>query len=335
MKPEHAPSRGFFGYGCDALAGVVSALILAFALKHPATVLVLLAYLSALPLFVVGFSSGVLSALIAAVCGVAAIFATGPVDIGSFYFFAYALPAVGLIFLSLRARPLPDGTIKWPSAGDMLVALAVFPCLIFLIVYAQMMGHDGGLLAATTEAFKGLSGHIGDMLATSGQKTTPQELVKIQDYVAFLARIAPAMAMGAWLLSTALVMSAAHAFVERQTWGLRPPFALPQVRLPRWFVLLALIFAAGSFAPAPYAYVALNLAIIFGIPLFFVGLAVAFDMAAHTRAPTLVLVVFYVALIVFPHLTLGVVMLGVVDHWVDFRKRFAEKAVYVKQGEKK
>jgi len=62
-----------------------------------------------------------------------------------------------------------------------------------------------------------------------------------------------------------------------------------------------------------------------GVPFFFTGLAVVHALAAQTRWPTLFLVFFYFVICLIVHLTLLVALLGAVDQWVDFRKRFAER----------
>lgn len=332
-----ATKRGFFGYGCDAVAGVISALILGYALKSSDSILILLAYFASLPLFIVGLGFGLIPCVVASLCGVAAIFATGPVGVAGFYFIAYALPAIVLVGIALTGRRMRDGGIRYTSSSALLLALAMYPCAIFLLVYVQLIGHDGGLLAITTEAFDGMSGHISDMLNAGGDQATPAQIVKIHSTLNFMARIAPGMAMSAWLVATAIVIGMAQSFVQKQEWSLRPPFALAELRLPRWFTVVTLILIAGYFAPAPYNYVALNLAIVAVLAFFFVGLAVIHACASFTRAPSWFLVGFYVLISIIPHLAPLVALAGAVDQWGDFRKRFAAKALSLntKQGEKK
>ena len=232
-------SRGIFGYGCGALAGLVSALVLAFALAHSGSVLVLVAYVASVPLFMVGFGAGIGPGIFAALCGAAGLLIASPPSFCSFYLIADALPSAGLIILAMRHRISLDGKLTWPAEGNMLAGLVIYPCLLFLGIYAATSGHEGGLLAMTSDAFEGMAGQVATTLSENGQSVTPEVTIKIHQYLDAVARMAPALAMCAWLFSTLIAMILAQTVVQQQGWNLRPSFVLTHLHVPSWIIFAA------------------------------------------------------------------------------------------------
>ena len=326
MTTSAITSRRILGCGWGAFAGVVSAALLVLALDRADSMLVLFAYLVSLPLFMAGFSGGIFAGLVACVCGAAALFASSMPEFGVFYLFADALPAAGLIFLAMRHRTRTDGGITWDPEGNALAFLSIYPCILFLAACAAASGHEGGLLTLTREAFNGMTDQISKMFVSNGEAMTPDVMALLHQYLDTAARIAPSLAMCAWLFSMLIVMIAAQQLLERKGWNVRPSFSFAKLHVPNWVIYAAaLTGAVGSFAAAPFDYIGLNLAIVLGTPFFFVGLAVVHAWAAQTRTPKLVLFFFYLVISVIVYLVLLVAILGVVDQWVDFRKRFAER----------
>ena len=319
-------SRGFFGYGCAALAGIVSALILAYALLHSGTILVLAAYIAAVPLFMAGFGLGLLPGFFAAGFGAACLFAVTPAAFGIYYLVADAVPALALMAIAMRPRLSPRGTIEWASEGALASALAVYPCLVFLGIFILLMGQDGGLLAMTLSAFDDFMPQVNAMLAQNGQTVTPDMTLKVHDYLQSLAYVAPALAMCAWIFSTLIALIAAQALLQQHQWSLRPAFSLVEMRMPNWMVFVVAVAAlAGALAPSPFNYVGTNVAIALSVPFFFVGLAVVHAWAASKRFNLLILIAVYLIIAIIPYLALPIILIGGVDQWADFRKRLAAK----------
>jgi len=190
------------------------------------------------------------------------------------------------------------------------------------------MGHEGGLLAMTVEAFNGMGDQVTAMLTENGQAITPEMTLKVHQYFEFCARITPALAMCAWLFSTLIAMAAAQGLLQQRKWNLRPQFSLARLHIPNWVIFAAALTGlAAMYAPPPYDYIGLNLALVLGVPFFFVGLAIVHAYAEQTKKPTLVLIIFYTVISIIVHLVLLVAILGAVDQWVDFRKRFAGRTL--------
>jgi len=318
--------RGVVGCLWGAFAGVVSACLLAFVTRYVGTPLILLGYLSAVPLFMAGMGAGIVPGAIAAFVGTAGLFALAPVSDGLYYLVADAVPVLGLIALAMSAHVTVDGKLIWSSEGKMMTALVAYPCVIFLLVYFLMMGQQGGLLAATVDLLNGVSDQIIKLLIDHNEKVTPDTILQLHQYIELSARIIPTLLMCGWLFSTLISCVVAQVVLQQKKWDTRPAFALENLQVPVWTIFAAAAFGTiASFAPAPYDYVALNLALVMGVPFFFAGLAVLHAWAALTRAPTLALAVLYVFMMLIVYLVLLVALLGVVDQWVDFRKRFAEQ----------
>ncbi len=325
MTDNKSQSRGFFGYGLDALAGVLSAFILGFAISHAGSVLILLAYLATVPLFLAGLGAGFASGLVAVVCGTAGLFATAPPEVATFYAIADSFPALVLVFIATRQRVTSIGRF-YLSEGAILSALVIYPCLIFIAAYAATMNTDGGLLKMTQDAFAGISTQATKMLSDNGQQVTPEMTLKLTQYLDMVARMAPALGMCAWFFSTLIALVAAQSFLCQKQWNLRPAFSLSELRVPVWLLVLAAAsIGAAAFAPEPYNYVGLNLSLVLSIPFFLIGLAVIHALAARSRYATAILVVFYILISVAITLVPFVALLGAVDEIADFRKRLTGK----------
>ncbi|MDE1900245.1 MAG: DUF2232 domain-containing protein [Alphaproteobacteria bacterium] len=318
-------SRGLIGHLLGVLAGLASAGLCAFAGFHAESVLILMAYFLAIPLYMAGFACGALSGFLACLAGVAGVFAFAPAGFGIFYLFFDAIPAAILILLAMGRRVDADGAVTWRSEGTVLAVMTLYPCLIFMAVFVIAMGHDGGLQAMTLHALDGMSDQVTKLIAADGQKVTPEIIANIHQAFGMIARIMPAFVMCVWLFSTFVDMAVAQSFVGQRQWKLRPAFTLGNLHVPSLVVFAAAIVGlVAVFAPEPYRYVGLNLGLVLGVPFFFSGLAVIHGWAARTAYPGAVLAGFYILLVAIVYLAFPVTFLGVLDQWVNFRKRFAE-----------
>jgi uncharacterized protein YybS (DUF2232 family) len=303
------------------VAGILSALILAFALAHPTSTLVLLAYATSVPIFCVGFAFGLPSGGVAALAGTLGLLAAAPLGVALEYSVTFAVPALIFLALSLRERPMTAGVRHWAfSEGTLLSIVLLYPSLIFIAVILAIPGHAAGLLAHTVHIFDGAMDQVTTALQKSGQTLTPEVTLKVQHSLDYAAHLVPAVAMGTWLLITVLSVVVAQSMLPFFKVGERPPFTLERLRLPSWIFVALFLLIAGSFAPRSYGYVALNLAVLFAIPYCFTGLAVVHAWAAKTKYALVVLIIFY---LLIAYLLPLVAILGAVDQWADFRKKAA------------
>ncbi len=299
------------------MSGGISAAFLAVAVTHAETLLIFAAYLTSVPLFVTGLGAGGLAALTASFVGTAGLYLTGPSNIAFVYALVFGVPAVALTAMSLRYRMDVEQKPHWYPEGNILTAVTIYPCAIFLGLVAMTYGYEGGLLKLTTEAFS----QIGSQVS---QQLEPEQVAMVQTALDRLARVAPAVVACAWMCVIIVSMVIAQSVLKQQQWNLRDAFALHRLRVPHWLIIgVAVTGLVGVLAPAPFDYIGENLGIILGVPFFLVGLAIVHAWAATTRVRMLILIVFYLLLSVPPLMWLSLVVagLGVIDQWVDFRRR--------------
>jgi hypothetical protein len=305
------------GFAGAVLAGGASAACLAFALTHGDTLLIFVAYLTAIPLFIAGLGAGSVSGLIAAAAGFAALLLTQPSNYAFIYAFLFAIPCVGLTTLALRYRIGDDQKIYWYPEGYLLTATTFYPCVIFLVIVVATMGAEGGLLGLTTRLLQ-------ETFEPMKSQLKPNLIPQMSSMIDHLVMLLPAVISCAWIFLIIISAVAAQMVLQQQKWSLRDNFNLANLHAPKWIVfILVVTVLAGSLGGPPYNYIGTNLGVIIAIPFFFTGLSIIHALAPLTGAPTVTLIVFYVVLSLLVWLCLPVAVLGIVDQWVNFRQRFA------------
>jgi hypothetical protein len=319
-------SRGPIGLISAFLAGSMSVALLVVAMRHINTPLMFLAYCAAFPLYLAGLGAGGLSALIACVSGVAALYMTGPPNIAFFYVFAYAVPAMALTMMALRYRVGDDQKVYWYPESKLLMAVTLYPCALFLIAAIGSSGHEGGLLDLTRQALMPVSDRLAKQFGAD-------EAELFHSAMESAVRIAPALLAYTWIIIAVISMGVAQIFLQQSKWNLRDNFSVQAIQAPNWLIYaVAVTGLAGVFAPDPYGYMGKNLSLILGLPYFLVGVSIVHAWAANMKRPKffllgpgMFLLAFYVVLTCAPWTALAVAALGIADHWADFRKRIANR----------
>jgi hypothetical protein len=312
-------SRGPVGLIAAIFAGGASVAFLLAALLHADTPLVGLAYFAALPLYVVGLGAGALAGIVAPAAGTLTLYLTQPPNFAVLYAIAYGVPAVVLTGMAMRYRLGADGRPVWSSEGKILTAITLYPCLLFVTAAAAAATHPGGLLDITQQAFNQMGGQFA-------AKFDADQAEVFHRAMANAAKIAPALVAYTWIIVAILSLAGAQNILRQRQWNLRDDFSLIRVHVPTWLIYaVAATGLAGVLAPAPFDYIGRNLAMILGLPFFFVGLAVLHAWAATVKRSIFILIAFYIALFFLPWIALFAAALGVVDQWADFRQRIANK----------
>jgi hypothetical protein len=301
------------GIASGIFAGVLSAAMHAYSsLPSEATLPflahVVVAYLVGVPLFLAGLGGGMTGGIAASAASVVGLSFMLPMQIVLIYACLFALPALFLTFIALRANATqPAGR----NEGYLLTAITIYPCVMFLIALAATVGQEGGLLGVTSRLVAdSIKGQLDPDLAAAQAPTLNA-----------LARFLPSILGCGWIFVILLSVGLAQKLLERVGKNLRAPFALMEVRIPNWLIFAAAATGVvGIMAPAPYAYVGINLCILLCVPFFIVGLIIVHAYAASTRAKNLVLWTFY---LFFAWLLPLVAVLGVVDQWFDFRRNLS------------
>lgn len=312
-------SRGPMGLAAAILAGCASVGVMLAGLLYKDGQLAFLACFTALPLYLAGLGAGSLAGLVATVTGTVALALMQPAGLVVAYLLAFGIPAVTLIRMALRYRIGGDQVAYWYPEGNLLTLVTFYPCVLFIIASIIAAPHAGGLLSLTSETF---NQHATDF-AAQFPEDQPEAFHKA---VAMISGIMPAFLSYFWILVAMMSIVGAQYVLRQRKLNLRDVFSFQQLRLPRKLVyVFAACGLAGTLAPQPYDYTARNLSMILGLPFFFVGLAVLHTLVAHVRASWILLIIFYAIMALMPLITLIVAGLGVVDQWVDFRQRIANK----------
>lgn len=305
------------------LAGVLSAFILVLALSYSDTPLIFLAYASGVPLFIAGLGAGALASLLAAYAGSASLMVIVPSNITVLYIFLFGLPAAALTATALRYRTGNDGKAYWYPTGYLIAMLPVYASLVFAAIAGLAHQQENGLLGFTQQTLLNVWNQP-EQLARLKQANIDMEIIKTG--VEQIAFFIPSLCATAWLTIMLASLMVAQRIVKTQGWNLRDNFDLENLRLPAWMIYIVVGLAiATALTTSANHYYAYNMTLIFGLPYLLTGLAVVHAMARMTSAKTLILVIFYIALTILPWIGLLVILLGLADHWADFRKRWRTK----------
>ena len=304
------------------LAGGISAALFATAVLHAETLLVFLFYIAAVPLFVAGLGAGSVASFVAALAGLGTLASTLPLSQVAAYAVLDVLPVVVIVLLALRFRLGTDQQPYWYPEGYLLTAITLYPCLLFAAALLLSADQNNGLLGVTTAFFHASADGIKTQAGLPPD--VADQFIPLLD---ILAKYVPAMLGTCWIFLMTLSLLVAHVALKGQGWTIRPTFGWLNLAIPAWVIgLTALSSLLGALAPAPFDYIGTNVAVMLGLPFFFVGLAVVHGWTKTTGRPMVWLIIFYTLISVLVWLLLAVALLGAVDHWAHFRRRFASGA---------
>ncbi len=290
--------------------GALSGLLFLSTLAGPA--LIMLQYLSQLPLFAVGLGLGLWPAVIACLVASAMPLAVdGPR--GLIFVFAHAIPVVVLVRQALRNRPGAIGATEWYPPGPMLVFLSAYAAGAVVLASLLLSGHEGGMAGAVVELFEQtlevLNGEPLDQIS--------------REAVAAYAFVLPAMIGVSWLIMVAVNGVLAQSLLVNFGRALRPTPAFAALRLPDWpayavggAAVLWLIAGPGNIGFAAAAVLIVMLA-----PVFLQGLRVVHVAVRRMPARLIILIFFYMFLLFLLWPMIAVAVLGLAEQWLRLRRR--------------
>ena len=274
------------------------------------------AYFVQLPLLFVGFSLGTASAGLAGLGALGIVILFGGSIAALVFLVVQIAPSLLAIRQSLLSRPGPDGSAEWYPPGLVLGHLVLSAAVVMILTLAWVRWATGSIENAFTAAiaqvldqFEAAGGAAGGL----GQQ--------IVDYAA----IVPGVVAVSWVLMTLVNAAIAQGLALRGGQAQRPAIAFARLWLPRWCgPALAVTALAALTVGGDAAYFAQGLAALFAVPYLLQGLAVVHSAAERLKARGLVLTGFYVVLVLFSWpLVVGVVLLGLLEDWAQFRRRLA------------
>jgi len=285
--------------------GLASAACFLSAVTGSAVALVL-AYLAALPLLLVGLSMGTPLAAIGAAVGTAGVGLAAGLLAALGYAAGTAVPAALAVGRALSSRANAGGRPEWAPPGAVLVALIGYG----LAVYAA-------IVVAAARAGTSLPTLLAERLGPG----LPPPMAEMVD---LYARFIPGTALSSWVLMLLANLVLAQWILSRRGQALRPTPRLADLELPDWTAgAFALALVAAVLSSSLLGDLAATAALVLGVAYFLVGLAVVHAATRGRPRRGLMLAAFYVVLLLFGWAAFLVAGLGVVDQWAGLRRRLS------------
>lgn len=275
----------------------------------------ILAYFSALPLFVVGLSLGLMAGTIATVTSVALALTVTQIAVVALFTVVTALPTLLLLRMALSNRKSPEGNTKWYPPGMMLCWLTGYGAMAFVIAAYMVGGGPNGIEEILRE----------NISAALGVLMQDLEPLKVEAMARMAARHVPAIFMASWLISMVVNAHLAQNIATRLGRNIRPAPPLLNMSLP--FGLTGAMLAAAVIwrlaGPGLVGFVSLNLALVMLVPYFLMGLAVVHAISRPWPARTPILVTMYLIMVFIGWPVALLAALGLAEQWIGLRRRLA------------
>ncbi|MDI6854915.1 MAG: DUF2232 domain-containing protein [Deltaproteobacteria bacterium] len=281
---------------------------------HPLAYLVMGTWLP-LPILLVGWRLGNRAALALALAAAVLVFATQPTLSGLLDNLSYGeLFLTGVLLSSFRQRGYPAGqVIVFTVAAVSLIALIflVGQSLLSGLTLLELLQKKAGETARTLNKVFAETGVDGGTLMLPGFSQL--------DWGTLVARIFPALfvinaAFVAWLN-----MVTAKFLAHTLNWK-EPGLPLAEWANPEWLIFVLLM--AGFMLLVPLKglrLVSLNILLVVGFLYFCQGVAVVAAMFHRFQVPLFLRLMGYPLLFINP-LFFMVIILGLMDLWLDFRR---------------
>jgi hypothetical protein len=295
------------------VGGVVSTVIYVLA-GHGAFGGMLLAYFAPLPVFAVGLGLGAAAGTVSSLVAAVIMLTVGGVVAASVYVLMNAIPVIILLRQAMLSRTNEQGDQDWYPSGHLIVAASTIAAVIFTI---------GAFWFET--ASTGLEDTVRTFVADLVQQVAPNiPDDQMEPMVQMVSQILPGFIGASWLIMIVINGALAQSALVRFGKNLRPSPSLISMEFPQWFLILTAIAAAmAAILPAALGFFGQNLMIILIAPFFFMGLAVVHAVCRKRPSSTVLLVTFYAFLTIFGWPAIFVVLLGLIEQWAGFRRRFA------------
>jgi len=271
------------------------------------------AYLSQVPLFLVGLSLGHSALLVAGAAALLVVGITGGIVAAALLAAGAVVPIYILVRQALLSRSGDEG-VEWYPA-ELLVSWLIGMAAVGVTV-------SGLLLAGHPE---GAESGVREMLSQALQLMAADQALAdatIEEFAAAFAAVFLGTTAVSWIMMMAVNGSLAQGVLAGFGRNLRPTPEVSAITIPRWTYLAfaaALLIAVA--AGGTLGYIARNLAITFAAAFFFQGLAVVHALVGQWSARTVSLIAFYLVLIVFGWPVIIVMALGLAEPLLRLRAR--------------
>jgi uncharacterized protein YybS (DUF2232 family) len=273
--------------------------------------------LVAAPLFMAGLGLGTLAGATASAVGVLAALAIHGTLNAAIFALSFGVPVAILIRQAMLSRNI-DGVTEWYPTGFLAATLTMIG-LVLAVVYTAILPMLG-----VQEHAEAMMRAFAENFATSKDGVAVEELL---DRIGWVMRLLPGMLTGFWMLALLAGGTVAQALLERMKRNLRPHPDFAGIRLPNWMAAVAAAtMAAAVFAPEPVGDYAVSMAFAVCFGYLVQGLAVVHAFIRKIEGGTILLVIFYLLVFAPVWPAMLVVLLGAVEQFAEFRRRWKKEA---------
>jgi hypothetical protein len=306
--------------GLAVALGILSALLLSFALPgnsgvmNPAIAIrsVFMVSLAVVPLFCSGLGFGLASSAISVLAGTVLASIVGSPLFGLSFAFFCGLPVLIIVRQALLWKEADGETYWYPVERLLLTWVAV--SLTPTIAATLLLWMNEEIRVGIASQFEVFMAQLETMNAVV-PAWTADEFIGL-----YLRMIGPMWGM---LLLFGGCLS--QGILVRFEKNVRPTPALKNVKLPVWAIILFAGLVAATTLFQGLGAIADALVILLTLAFLIQGLAIVHQISANWPFRGPILVIMYLLLIIIRWPALFIIILGLVDHWVGFRERFAPK----------
>ena len=301
--------RNFFFALCAGIAGGS-----VFLLGQKGALLgMLIANFAALPLIISGLATNPNNGLISAsVATLIIAVATNPIS-GFMFAIVIALPS----WIVTQLGPISKFTASLsPSScriGTLVANMALYGGFLLCIV-AVISQYNGNDLKVDTEVL---------LRGVFPTELPPPMQINVNNQIQRIVSILPGATVAIWLIILSVNYALAHVTTKKFLTIPRESPIYSEILAPEWlywaFVLSCTIsiFSSGSLK-----YLGQNLAIVFGLCFFYIGLAIAHVVAKQITRPILALTGLYIFIIALGWPVIIAAIVGFFERWIKIRRRF-------------
>ena len=269
---------------------------------------IILANLSALPLFLAGLSLGKKSSVLAGTSSIlTVIFMSNPL-IGGFFSISIAIPFWLIISYALNYSGADMRQKVWCPAGKCLAPVILYSsCLVSLILIFYSFGHPN------------INEMVGNTLKTL--LAANMKLINTESFN-LLVSIFPGMVAAIWIVMLTVNCVLAQKILIKYQLAMRPTPIYKNLTVPEWvYWSFILAFLVSFISNDNIEYIGQNLTVIFAVPFLYAGLGCIHILASNVSFSSLLITVTYTVIFILGWPLLVVFIIGFFHEWFGLKPK--------------
>tara|TARA_B100001057_G_scaffold498656_2_gene606437 strand:+ start:413 stop:1336 length:924 start_codon:yes stop_codon:yes gene_type:complete len=293
----------------------------------------LLAYLTPLPLFILGLSGKNHFAGVAGALAALLLFAAATPMVAVVYFFLVVLPVT--LFCDsatqMRGRANLHGTqanLSSASVGHLCAQISITPALLLTMLFVyflfQQNENTQALLSKTAES---IMVTYQNALIEKNVAISPEVGKQIVVIKNTLVNTAPALIGIFWMTLFLINAMIARHVLNRFTQTFPIAFKLSQIELPHWVIIT--FISSGLMAAVLDGEIGLystNLAAIIAFPILLSGLGVIHLATEKTGYKKTILFSVYTIILISRWAALLLIFIGMIDHFIKIKAKIVSRS---------